>query len=674
MRKKKRTGNSTGKRRGSRGRSSRRTAAPRAANRARGQVTGIMDVNRRGYGFVRVEDRTEDIFVPRRRMAGAMNGDLVEVSMEGAPPRSGAREEGRVTRILERKTREIVGTYHSSRRDGLVLPVDRRRGVEVFVPRRDSSGAASGDHVVVEVTRYPDGRHGAEGRVTQILSRSGEPGGDIRALARQYDLSDRFPERVRAAAEAMPQQVRAEDRRGRRDLREEHIFTIDGRDARDFDDAVSCRLLDNGHYLLGVHIADVSHYVRDRDPLDREARRRGNSVYLIDQVIPMLPLELSNGICSLNPQVDRLTLTCEMEIDSTGRVLRHDIYPSVIRSCARLVYDDISDLLENNDRTQRRACRDILDDLQLMRELAEVLRRAREARGSIDFDLDETAITLDEQGVPVSVGAAERRTANRMIEEFMLLANETVAHHFALQKVPFVYRVHDRPEAEKMRELATFLHGFGVYLDASGSIRPAALQRILSEVRGREEENIISTVILRSMQKALYATECRGHFGLALQYYCHFTSPIRRYPDLMVHRIIKAVLAGEQGRRDLRRCGRAVGEVAVHSSETERQAIELERQVVRIKSAEYMSRHVGEEFDGIINGVTAYGLYVQLENTIEGMVRLEALEDDYYDYDEEHYRVVGRRSGRHYTLGDRVRVRLRSVDPEEAEIAFTMLS
>jgi ribonuclease R len=467
------------------------------------------------------------------------------------------------------------------------------------------------------------------------------------------------------------------------DLRNDRIFTIDGPKAKDFDDAVSIEKREDGAFKLGVHIADVSHYVEEDSRIDKEALRRGTSVYPVDQVIPMIPLALSNGICSLNQGVDRLTLTVDMLVDTAGRVLRHRIYESVIRSKARLVYGDVSDLLEGlsagasgcETRIKSNIGSELTGDLKLMEELANILRDKREKRGSIDFDLDETEIELDESGIAINVCVAERRTANRMIEEFMLLANETVAEEFNLKNLPFVYRIHEKPGLEKLMEFKQFTNGLGIgFPGIKGEILPSDFGEIINKVRDKPYEKVVNTVMLRTMQKAYYGTDCLGHFGLAVKYYCHFTSPIRRYPDLIVHRIIKESLHSKiQGVRRSELLLKTVY-AAELSSETERKALELEREAEKIKKAEYISFHLGEQFDGVISGVVSFGFFVELPNTVEGLVRVDHLYDDYYFFDPEHYCLVGETNGRKYTLGDELRVKVDSVNVERGEVNFILVA
>lgn len=634
-------------------------------------LVGTLSKHRQGFGFVKCEELERDIFVSAGSMKGAMNGDEVEVDLI---PEYLWKEspEGIITKILTRKTTEVVGTFQKSKKFGFVVPESRKSFDDVFVRKKDFSGAQRGDKVVVQILKYPDKYNSAEGRITEIISRNGQPGGDIKALARTYDMRETFPSRVNAEAKAMKKQgIRKEDLLNRKDLRNKKIFTIDGADSKDFDDAVSIERLDNGNYLLGVHIADVTHYVAEGGPLDREALKRGTSVYLIDQVIPMLPKALSNDICSLNPGVERLTLSVDMEVTPDCEVVRHEIYESVICSAERLVYDDISDLLENDDKEISLRYAHIKTELLMMNELAMALRKKREEQGSLDFDLDEANIVLDERGIPERIELADRRSANKLIEEFMLLANQTVAEHFYWMELPFVYRVHERPQADKIEQLRIFLRSFGINLKGSGdSVHPKSISAVLEQVKGTPGENVVSSVTLRSMQKAYYSTMCDGHFGLSMKYYCHFTSPIRRYPDLMIHRIIKSVINDNISMKMIKHYKKKAEEAAEQSSIMERKAIELEREVEKLKKAEYMSYHIGERYNAVISGVTHYGLYAELDNTIEGLVRVDDLLDDYYDYHAEKYALIGRHTNKVYKLGDKIEIIVDDVNRERREINF----
>ena len=638
------------------------------------KTTGVLDKHKSGFGFVRQEEGG-DIFIARSNMNGAMHGDLVEVDLLPEYLWAKKSKEGIIDKVLERGNTEVVGTFQKNKRFGFVIADDRKNTDDVFVRKENFRNAQNGDKVVVKITKYPEKNVSAEGKITEVISRFGESGGEIKALIRARGLFETFPSRANAEAKARSKEFITDvEISRRRDLRQQTIITIDGASAKDLDDGVSIKRLENGNYLLGVHIADVSHYVEAGGYLDKEALKRGNSVYLITRVVPMLPKVLSNGICSLNPGVDRLTLSCEMEIDENGHVLSHEIFESIINSKERMVYDDVSDILEYEDATLIQRYAHIYEDLLLMAELAEILRNKRKAKGSLDFDFDEAEILLDEDEIPVDIGIEERRTANRLIEEFMLAANQTVAEHFYWMELPFIYRVHEKPDVEKIVELKAFLGGFGINLAGNpDNVHPRILGDILTQIEGKPYENIVSSVMLRSMKKAFYSTSCDGHFGLAFQYYCHFTSPIRRYPDLMIHRIIKASINGELDEALTARYKADAEYAADIASQTERKAQEMEREVEKMKKAQFMMGHIGEIYDGVISGVTNFGLYVELPNTIEGMVRLDSLKDDFYDYEEGKYRVIGRQTNRIYGLGDPVRIMVIGASPEERTIDFVMV-
>ncbi|MGI6734388.1 MAG: ribonuclease R [Anaerovoracaceae bacterium] len=640
------------------------------------RITGILSKHCRGFGFVIPKNKEEtqgrDIFISPADMESAMDKDTVTVRICGQGT-AGSGIEGKIEKIIERANKEVVGTFVSRRGYGFIIPEYGKGAEEVLVLKKDFNGAKSGDKVVADMVRWPSKGRQPEARIKEVISRKGEAGGDIKALIRAFQVREVFPERVKSEATAVPQVLKPKDLEGRRDLREKNIITIDGADAKDLDDAVSVERLSNGNYLLGVHIADVSHYVKEDAPLDKEALKRGTSIYLIDWVIPMLPQELSNGICSLHPGVDRLTLSVSMEIDSRGEVVSYDIFESVIRSKERMVYTDVSDMLENGDEELIKRYGHIYEQLKLMEELASILRKRRQDRGSLDFDIDEAHITLNEKGIPVSVEAAERRTANRIIEEFMLAANETIATHFFHLELPFVYRIHEKPAPEEIAEFKRFLQGLGLQLKGNpDNIHPKALNEVLNEVRDTGKEHVVNSVMLRSMKKAAYSVECMGHFGLGMKYYCHFTSPIRRYPDLIIHRIIKEYLNGNVYGSRIKKLKQKTLEAADQSSMMERKAEELEREVERLKKAEYMTYHVDEEYDGIISGVASFGFFVQIEGTIEGLVKVDSLDDDYYIYEAEAYRFIGRNNRKTYTLGDPVSIRVDSVDLTAREINFVL--
>lgn len=637
------------------------------------RAIGVLDKNKAGFGFVRQEEGG-DIFIAKGNLGGAMHGDTVEVDL--LPEHLWHKnKEGIIDKVVERANTEVVGTFQRNKRFGFVVSDDKRNNDDVFVKKSEFRNAQNGDKVVVKITKYPEKNISAEGKITEVISRYGESGGEIKALIRAHGLFETFPSRVNAEAKAKSKEpITKKEIERRRDLRGKNIITIDGASSKDLDDGVSVERMKNGNYLLGVHIADVSHYVEADGYLDKEALKRGNSVYLLSRVVPMLPKVLSNGICSLNPEVDRLTLTCQMEIDKTGTVVNHEIFESVINSKARMVYDDVSDILEKEDQKLIKKYSHIYEDLLVMERLAEILRNKRKEKGSLDFDFDEAEILLDDDEIPVEIGIEERRVANRLIEEFMLAANQTVAEHFYWMEYPFVYRVHEKPDIDRIVELKAFLAGFGINLAGNpDNIHPRLLNEILKEVEGKPYENIVNTVILRSMKKAFYSTKCEGHFGLAFSYYSHFTSPIRRYPDLMIHRIIKAFLRGQADGKLLKKFRKDAEIAAETSSLTERKAQEMEREVEKMKKAQYMQGKVGEIYDGVISGVTNFGIYVQLPDTVEGMVRLDSMKDDFYDFEEGKYRVIGRQSRRIYALGDKVRIVVLGASPEDRQIDFAMV-
>ncbi len=633
-------------------------------------VVGKLQGHEKGFGFVIPNDKTKnDVFIPAENMNSAMNGDIVVANLTRRQE-GGRRQEGEIVRILERANETIIGTFEDNGNFGFLIPDEHRIVYDIFIPKAQTAGAKNKQKVVVEITRWPELRRNPEGKVIEILGFLSEKGTDILSVIRQFKLPEDFPPKVQQQAEIVEEALTERDLEGREDLRGLTTFTIDGADAKDFDDAVSIELLDKGNYLLGVHIADVSHYVKQNSAMDKEALSRGNSVYLIDRVIPMLPKELSNGICSLNPRVDRLTLTVFMEIDKKGNVVDHKIVESVIKSKHRLIYDDVSDFLEKGEAKEE--LKDILDDLTHMHKLMQILNEKRERRGSIDFDFPETYIELDENGRPTDVRVAERRVANRMIEEFMLVTNETVAEEFYWAEIPFLYRIHEEPSAEKLQDFAKFIHNFGYSLKGK-EIHPKELQLLTHEIKGKKEETVISTLLLRSLKKAIYSPESGIHFGLAAQYYCHFTSPIRRYPDLVIHRIIKDYLKGKLNSDKINRWEKVMPEIAEHTSMTERRAEEAEREVDDLKKAQYMSERIGEEFTGLVSSVTSFGLFVQLENTIEGLVHFNNMEDDFYRFDEENYYIIGERTNRIYRLGDEVKIEVIGADIGKRTIDFRLI-
>ena len=635
-------------------------------------VTGVFNAHPRGFGFVEVEGREEDVFIAEENVGGALHQDTVQVLL--LPVSTGKRQEGRILRILEHGIHEVIGTYQKSRTYGFVLPDNPRITTDIFVSQEHSMGAVQGHKVLVELTSYGDEKHKPEGRVKEIIGHINDPGTDILSVVYQYELPNEFPEKVMRQAEKTPQEVHPADMEGRLDLRDVQMVTIDGEDAKDLDDAVSLTVDENG-YHLGVHIADVANYVQEKSALDREAYVRGTSVYLADRVIPMLPHRLSNGICSLNAGMDRLAMSCLMDIDEKGNIVSHQIAETVIRVNRRMSYTEVKKILEDQDEGLRAACGAITPMLDEMRRLSALLREKRKKRGAIDFDFPEAKVILDEKGVPTEIRAYEQNTATRLIEDFMLAANETVAEDFYWQQVPFLYRTHETPEGDKIRALAAFIANFGYGIrGVSEEIHPKELQKLLARIAGTPEEPMISRMALRSMKQAAYTTTCSGHFGLAAKYYCHFTSPIRRYPDLQIHRIIKEVLRGRMKEDRISHYTELLPAVAEHCSKTERRADEAERDTVKMKKAEYMKQHIGEEYDAVISGITSFGIYAELPNTVEGLIHVSRMYDDRYYYKEETHEMYGIDTGRVFRLGDTIRIRVVDADKATKTVDFELVS
>ncbi len=629
-------------------------------------LTGTFIGNARGFGFVEIEGREEDLYIPEEQTNGAYHKDTVEVAL--LPEQESRRQEAKVVRIIARGIRQVVGTYDGSRENyGFVVPDNARLPRDIFVPRERSKGAMSGHKVVVEITDYGSDKRSPEGKVAEILGHVNDPGVDILSIVRGYELPMEFSVKIMNQVERVSQEVSQADMAGRRDLRDVEMVTIDGEDAKDLDDAVSVTF-DGEKYCLGVHIADVTNYVQENSALDREALKRGTSVYLVDRVIPMLPHALSNGICSLNEGVERLALSCLMTVDLKGEIVDYDICESVIRVNKRMSYTAVKALLEDETAANQEEYREysgLLPMFRDMEKLAAILREKRRKRGSIDFDFPECKISLDREGHPVDIRPYERNVATDIIEDFMLAANETVAQHFYWMEQPFVYRVHDVPDGEKIQKLAAFIYNFGYYMKAVGrsgqrtsgeEVHPKEIQKLLAKIAGTPEEPLISRLALRSMKQAKYSVECSGHFGLACPYYCHFTSPIRRYPDLQIHRIIKEQLRGRLGEERTAHYREILPEVAKHSSETERRADEAERETDKLKKVEYMEERIGEIYEGVVSGITAWGLYVELPNTVEGLIHISRLPGDYFYYNESTYEMIGQATGKSYKLGMPVKV------------------
>ena len=638
------------------------------------QAEGTFIGHPKGFGFVEIEGQDEDIFIPESDTGTAMHQDKVRIIIRN-DKKEGKRQEGVVVKVLERGRPEIVGTYQLNRDFGFVISDNPKFSKDIFIPRKEAAGIKNGDKVIVVITDYGSGNKNPEGKIKENLGNIRTPGTDILAIVKSFGIPSEFPEKVMKQAQRVPDHVLDADRDGRLDLRHLQTVTIDGEDAKDLDDAIS--LTKEGDiYHLGVHIADVSNYVQYNSALDREALKRGTSVYLADRVVPMLPERLSNGICSLNQGEDRLALSCLMDINEKGKVVSHQIAETVINVNERMCYTDVKNILEDTDEEAKKRYEALIPMFFMMKELSGILRNSRHHRGSIDFDFPESKIILNAAGKAIDVKPYEANVATKIIEDFMLMANETVAQEYCTEEIPFVYRTHDNPDPEKVESLLTLLHNQGVKIQkAKEEITPKEIQQIIESIEGLPNEAMISRLVLRSMKQAKYTTECSGHFGLAAKYYCHFTSPIRRYPDLQIHRIIKDNLRGRlmrEGRTE--HYAEILDEVARQSSVCERRADEAERESDKLKKAEYMSYHLGEEFEGIISGVTGWGLYVELPNTVEGLVHVNTLRDDYYIFDQETYELRGEMTKKVYKLGDKVRVRVADADKMLKTVDFELVA
>lgn len=632
--------------------------------------TGTFISNGKGFGFVEVDGQKEDYYVPETRVNGAFHQDVVQIVL--LPGQRGKRQEAEVVKVISHGIAQVVGTFEKSQTFGFVIPDNSKIARDIFIPRESAKHAVTGHKVVVEITDYGKDGKNPEGRIVEILGHVNDPGVDILSIIKGFDLPMEFPEKVLNQAERAASPVSEADRAGRKDFRDLMMVTIDGEDAKDLDDAVSLTM-ENGIYRLGVHIADVTNYVQENSALDREALKRGTSVYLVDRVIPMLPHALSNGICSLNAGEDRLALSCIMDIDQKGEVVDYQIVESVICVDKRMSYKEVAAILEDEDGELLENYQKQAPMLKQMEGLAGILRKKRKERGSIDFDFQESRMILDEEGIPVDIMPYERNTATRLIEDFMLIANETVAGHFFWLEIPFVYRTHEAPDPEKIKKLGLFVKNFGYYLKASkDEIHPKELQKLLGKIEGTEEENLISRLTLRSMKQARYTPECTGHFGLACSHYCHFTSPIRRYPDLQIHRIIKESLRGRLNEDRTAHYDNILSGVCKQASELERRAEEAERETEKRKKAQYMAGKQGEIFEGVISGVTGWGVYVELSNTVEGLVHISKIPGDYYIYDEDAYEIHGEKYGKTFKLGQKISVKVGDVDLSSGSIDFLL--
>lgn len=637
-------------------------------------VVGEFMATRRGFGFVRIEGEEEDIFISELCCADAFHGDTVKVRLNQHSKSHGRRREGEIIQILQRGIHTVVGTFQQNKNVTFVIPDNGKMMSDIFIPKEGTLDAVDGHKVVVELTDYGSDGKSPEGHVIQILGHRNDPGVDIRSIVKSFGLPEEFPDSVMHQVAGVPDHVDPSMIGGRVDIRSLDTVTIDGEDAKDLDDAITIQKQEDGCYELGVHIADVSHYVTENSPLDREAVERGTSVYLVDRVIPMLPHKLSNGICSLNAGEDRLALSCFMTIDEKGQVKSHRIAETVVNVTERMSYTDVNAILTHHDPTVCKRYEKLVPMFEMMKELAMLLRKKRKKKGSIDFDFPECKIILDEKGHPVDIVPYDRNIATKIIEEFMLAANQTVAEEYFWLEIPFVYRTHEYPDLEKIQDLARMTAGFGHHIKVGQEeVHPREIQKLIEEIEGTEEEAFLSRLTLRSMKRAKYATVNEGHFGLATQYYCHFTSPIRRYPDLQIHRIIKEnIRHGMEGKR-YAHYESILPEIARRCSERERLADDAEREVDKMKKAEYMQDHIGEMFTGVVSGVTAWGIFVELPNTVEGMVRLADMTDDHYDFEEEKYRVIGHHTATEYRMGQKVQVQVVRVDQLTRTIDFAMI-
>ena len=637
-------------------------------------VVGRLSLSSKGFGFVIPEnpltEEESDLYIAQDDLKTAMHNDVV-IARVNRQNLAGRSREGEIVRIVNRANKKIIGTFDASKNFGFVIPDDKRIGQDIFVARENFNKAKVGAKVVVEIINWPDKQRSAEGKIVEVLGYKGDVGIEILSIIKKHDLAMEFPAEVEQEANKVPEQVMVDDSENRRDLRDKIIVTIDGDDAKDLDDAIYIERLANGNFLLGVHIADVSYYVRENTPLDKEARERGTSVYLVDRVLPMLPRRLSNGICSLNAGEDRLAMSIEMEIDYRGKVLKYEIFPSIIKVHTRLTYNIVRQILVDNDEALRQEHAKLMEPLENMERLCHILRNHRMQRGAVDFDFPEIKVKLDDTGKPIELVKRVRSLSESIIEEFMLIANETIAQHMHKIKMPFVFRVHEQPEQGKIDKLNNLLHNFGQNIPKSDEIRPKELQNILKKVAGKPEERIISTVMLRSLKQARYEAENIGHFGLAATYYTHFTSPIRRYPDLIVHRLLRETFrTGDISEKRKQKLTAILPEIALHASQRERAAAEAERETVDLKKVEYMTQFIGQHFMGIINGVTAFGIFVELESGVEGLVRVSSMQNDYYVYVEEQYALIGEHTKKVYRLGDQVEIIVANANIEERNIDF----
>lgn len=639
-------------------------------------IEGIFRRHERGFGFVIVEDQEDDIYIAKEDSKDAFSGDRVLVKLKKKS--NGARQEGIILKVIEHKKDTLVGTFQKNKNFGFVIPDDKKLCRDIFISKKNFGKARNNHKVLVQITKYPQKGKKAEGKILEVIGNVNEAGIDMLSLIKDYDLPYRFPKDVVKEAQKFGDKINPNDIAGRVDLRSKYdIFTIDGEDAKDLDDAVCVQKLENGNYKLDVHIADVSHYVQENTLLDKEALLRGTSIYMLNRVIPMLPRELSNGICSLNEGQDRYTLSVSMEIDNKGKIISSEVYKGIINVTRRMSYKDVQAILDNSNEEIVTKYKDYIADFKLMEELAKILKEKRITKGYLNLDIPESKIILDQDGYAIDVCKYETTFANEIIEQFMLAANETIAEKFYWLKAPFIYRVHEEPDIEKVNELNKLLFNFGYKIHVKeGKIYPAEFSKILKEVEGKPEEKIVSNMILRTLKVAVYDSENKGHFGIASKYYCHFTSPIRRYPDLLVHRLIKEFMLGKKetfATNPVSYFMEKVNKSAIQASLTERKAEVLERDCVDLKKTEYMSNFIGETFKGILSSITQYGLYIMLDNTVEGLVKYNQMTDDYYEIDELKGRVKGEKTRKVYQIGDKVIVRVIKTNLEKRAVEFRLL-
>ena len=629
--------------------------------------------NKKGFGFVRVDGEKEDYFIPAKYCMDAFHNDRVLIKPEETASGLGKRREAKIVQILDRGMTKIVGTFERQDGFGFVIPDNGKIASDIFINKKDTMGAMTGHKVVCNIINYGDNSRAPEGRIVEILGHVNDPSTDILSVVRAYDIPMEYPEKVMDSLKDIPEEISAEEIIGRTDFRDWDTVTIDGEDAKDLDDAITLSYKD-GIYTLGVHIADVSHYVTEKSALDKEALKRGTSCYLVDSVIPMIPHKLSNGICSLNAGVDRLTLSCVMDINKKGKLINHYICEGVINVNERMSYTNVAKILDRSDDEVVKRYEKLVDMFDLMKELSDIIRNNRKKRGSIDFDVPETKIIVDENHKPIDIMPYDRNPATKIIEDFMLMANETIAEDYFWQELPFEYRTHESPDEEKIKNLTVCINNFGLFLRPSQEEpHPKELQKILERIEGEPYEALISKMMLRSMKQARYSTECSGHFGLSCKYYCHFTSPIRRYPDLQIHRIIKENLHGELNEKRIAHYKKILPSVADDNSIKERRAEEAERDVIKLKEIEYMSTRIGEEFNGVVSGVTSNYIFVELDNTVEGAVSVAYMYDDCYYFNEDIYAMIGERTGKKYQLGDKVRIKVLKCDKIKKTIDFSII-